>query len=371
MDILVANKTRNHPGIRPGKQPGTYRIEFYDWDGTRRTKVFHGKHSDAVKLRRSLITKVDRIKNGLEAPPEQINKPERFNQLVDGFYDDYSLKVKSGSIVKGTLDRHMQSFKALYASDHSLENKLLKNISWKDFENFKIHRQSEGFSPHGINTNLRSFRIIFNYAVNKNYIRSSPLREVEYIKTLSSDVRYLTEPELSALHSTLEKVDLTTSFGKDAHDLVIFYLYTGARTSEALFPHFTWSCIDRNKIVFPQTKTKVSRSIPLTESIDKVLKSRVHFKDGPFCLDKYQVYKRTASVFKKAGIENASTQTLRKTAGAYYYMATRDIFAASRFLGHSSVKVTESHYVGLIQSLKEEYSSIFDELLTNRLESVR
>lgn len=45
-------------------------------------------------------------------------------------------------------------------------------------------------------------------------------------------------------------------------------------------------------------------------------------------------------------------------------MATSDIFAASRFLGHSSVKVTESHYVGLIQSLQKEYSARFDDFLS-------
>ena len=44
-------------------------------------------------------------------------------------------------------------------------------------------------------------------------------------------------------------------------------------------------------------------------------------------------------------------------------MATRDIFAASRFLGHSSVKVTESHYAGLIQSLQVEYARMFEDAL--------
>ena len=68
-----------------------------------------------------------------------------------------------------------------------------------------------------------------------------------------------------------------------------------------------------------------------------------------------------------AGIQNASTHTLRKTAGAWYYMATRDIFATSKFLGHSSVSVTEKHYAGLIQSLKVEYSDQFEEGLNSRL----
>jgi len=73
-------------------------------------------------------------------------------------------------------------------------------------------------------------------------------------------------------------------------------------------------------------------------------------------------------VFDKARIRDASPHTLRKTAGAWYYMATRDIFATSRFLGHSSVTVTEQHYAGLIESLRVEYAKQFDDLLSSRLQ---
>ena len=36
-----------------------------------------------------------------------------------------------------------------------------------------------------------------------------------------------------------------------------------------------------------------------------------------------------------------------------------------KFLGHSSVKVTESYYVGLIQSLKTEYAIKYDKVLSD------
>lgn len=49
-------------------------------------------------------------------------------------------------------------------------------------------------------------------------------------------------------------------------------------------------------------------------------------------------------------------------------MATRDIFATSRFLGHSSVTVTEQHYAGLIESLRVEYAQQFEDLLGSRLQ---
>ena len=79
------------------------------------------------------------------------------------------------------------------------------------------------------------------------------------------------------------------------------------------------------------------------------------------------VYNRVTWLFEQAGIENASTHTLRKTSGSMYYLATRDIFATSRFLGHSNVTVTQKHYAGLIQSLQIEYHQQYEQALSRIL----
>jgi len=293
------------------------------------------------------------------------------SELCDAFLETYKLKVRSGSIKPISLKRYYFSINTLFDYDPTLSNKPLADITWQDFEHFKIYRLEEGFSAEGINTNLRNFRTIFNFGEAKDYLKSSPLRIVDYIKTEKQDARYLNENEMRRLHSALEDLDLNQQFQRDARDLVLFYLYTGARASEALYPDFDWNCVDQNRIHFPKTKTYKGRSIPLTQRIEDVLEGRRSITGGPFHFTIFTVYNRTKFVFEKAELDDVSTHNLRKTAGAYYYMATRDIFATSRFLGHSSVKVTESHYVGLIQSLQKEYSNLFDSILTNKLEKSR
>ena len=383
MDILVAKKTRNHPGIKPGKRPGTYRIQYYDWNGSHRTKIFNGSLSDAAQLRRSLLAKVDRIKNGLEVP-EKISTITTLSDLWEEFQKDYKLKVESGSIEHSSFIRYKFSIDALFDYQPTFGNKSLEYFNWKDIEGFKIHRQSQGYAPDGINTNLRNLRTIFNYAVSNGLIAKNPMKGVSNVKIGRRDVRYLNEDELATLSKVTSAVKLQDPFQKDAHDLVLFYLFTGARASEVLYPHFDWSCIGKNSIYFPKTKMSDSRKIPATDSIIRVVENRRAIIGGPFfhltdqkvnCIDDLvkchmtydMAYKRVKYIFKKAKLEGISLHTLRKTAGAYYYMATRDIFATSRFLGHSSVKVTESHYVGLIQSLQTEYSKLFDETLNSKM----
>ena len=66
-------------------------------------------------------------------------------------------------------------------------------------------------------------------------------------------------------------------------------------------------------------------------------------------------------LFVKAKISDANLHTLRKTAGALLIQAGVDIYRVSKFLGHSSVKVTEQHYVDLLQSDYSDMSTILEQ----------
>lgn len=192
--------------------------------------------------------------------------------------------------------------------------------------------------------------------------------DVSNIKVVKKDVRFLNESELTILKAELNNLNLNDKFEKDAHDLIIFYLYTGARVSEGLLPHLTWNCVKENSIVFPNTKNNKARTVNLFKPVKEVLESRSKDSEGPFDFNYDQAYNRIKYVFNRAKLINVSPHTLRKSAGAWYYMATRDIFAVKNWLGHSNVIVTENHYTGLIQSLQEEDDNVFEKLLTLKLE---
>lgn len=84
--------------------------------------------------------------------------------------------------------------------------------------------------------------------------------------------------------------------------------------------------------------------------------------------DGYQVEGNLITGDGAAGIENAGPHTLRKTAGAFYYMATRDIYATKEWMGHSDISITINHYSGLMQTMKREDDLAFEKLLTAQLE---
>jgi len=361
------HRKHRYSGVRPAKQPNTWIIDYIDHVGKRHQKSYHGTESEAVKVRRGFLAKVDKIKAGLESAPEKAKKRLTFWELWELFKENRQIKVLAGSMDQQSLDKYGFSITAFCNYQNGIKHKRIDRITSRDIEAFKIHRLDKEYSPMGINSNLRNLRTLFKFAVDNGFLNKSPFLDVAPLTTRELDVRFLNEDELQAVHTVIDSLDLSDDYQKDARDLFLFYLYTGARTSEALLPHFDWSCDGQNSVRFPETKRSRSRIIPKTDTIKQVLESRKHMPNGPFSFNRDQVYRRVKYILELSGIKDASTHTLRKTAGAWYYMATHDIFAASRFLGHSSVLVTERHYSGLIQSLQIEYSNAFEHILNSKL----
>ena len=80
----------------------------------------------------------------------------------------------------------------------------------------------------------------------------------------------------------------------------------------------------------------------------------------PFDLSPYQAYRSVKKYYPPAGIENANLHTLRKTCGSLLIERGVDIYRVSKWLGHSSVSVTEQHYIDLIKKDYEDISLILN-----------
>lgn len=89
------------------------------------------------------------------------------------------------------------------------------------------------------------------------------------------------------------------------------------------------------------------RSVYLDEAGISLFRQRRGQDPGrPFPWTYSQVECRFRRVFTQAKVDN-SIHGFRRTAGAILIWSGVDIYRVSKFLGHSSVMVTERHYVDL------------------------
>ena len=125
--------------------------------------------------------------------------------------------------------------------------------------------------------------------------------------------------------------------------------------AELLKPKFTWDNVDfKNKKIRFDGKGGKTRYVPMALTVHKLLLDRL--TEGlkfPFKYGQDHVSHRLRDYYRLAHIENANLHTLRKTFGSLLIQeGFADIYKVSKLLGHSSVKVTEKHYIHL---LDEDY----------------
>jgi integrase len=137
--------------------------------------------------------------------------------------------------------------------------------------------------------------------------------------------------------------------------LVIFLLYTGARTGEALW--LDWSDVDlgRGHVTFPKTKNGDARGVPLHERVVRALSRLGHRKSEVFRRPDGAPYERPkreedhsagsristafAGACRRAAIENFTPHGCRHTWATWHYQVNRDLGALQRLGGWKSARM--------------------------------
>ena len=242
----------------------------------------------------------------------------------------------------------------------------ISNIEPSDIEDYKQRRLGE-YTPRkkklsnaGLNVELKHLRAMFNWSFKMGFLARSPMLAIKLVKIEEKRIRFLTPSELKSLFTVIDD-----SNDVDAKDLITFYLQTGARRSEILPEKFSWMNVNLNKkIIVLVGKRKKRRTLPLNDSLIQILRRR-ESNDYPFNISPDQVSRLIQKYYRLAGIKNANVHTLRKTCGSLLIQEGVDIYRVSKWLGHSTVEVTTSHYVDLLKSEFEDISLIIDKATIN------
>lgn len=337
-----------------------YIIDYVDENGIRHRIRVHKSKTEAMRINLKIIDETEKIKSGDSTPPLLLNELI-WKYLKDSEKNGHSyLTIKR---VKNATD----AFTRIISAEMWISDITIRTI--EEFKKFRIREltpRGTRITPISVNTELKHIKAMFNWAYKMGYLKKSPFLGVNFIKVRPKPIRFLSNGEISILFKIILDVN-----DKDALDLFTFYLQTGARRSEILPPKLTWNNIDirRKSIVLIGKKGK-RRTMPLNEGLIDILVSRKH-DEFPFTLTPDQVSRIIKFYLKKANIVDASVQTLRKTCGALLIQAKVDIFRVSKWLGHSSVVVTERHYVDLLPSAYDDISHLLNDIgntFTNKLE---
>ena len=216
---------------------------------------------------------------------------------------------------------------------------------------------SSELSKVSINMYFRSIRSLFYWAYKENIIdlnlfKDSNLRQFKIAE--ANQENYFTAEEIDNILKAVFQKD--NELGR----LVFIALETGGRISELLSLQISDIDIVNNKILFQgiNTKSGKNRFVPVRPAAINEISKWTDYQDGR--LFRWKDHKKPSRLFTKIIKElefdeipngKRTFHTLRHTYASHLLMKGFNIFLVSRWLGHSSVAVTEKHYGHLIPNM--------------------
>ena len=239
-----------------------------------------------------------------------------------------------------TLEREQLVFDRIV---HTLGDIPLAELTPSKIEEYKAARLRE-VAATTINIEIRVLNTSVNQAFAMGWLKGEKVSAFKQIRTPESEpLAWLDEHQIEVLLSTSDI---------DFRRFMQFLLNTGCRRNEAL--GVTWNDVDLQKrqIVIRGQIGKIGkrRAIPINDDLLGVLHDWHGLTDGRLFpnYEPNQVSMKFRRWRQQIGLSKGiSIHSLRATFACHLIKNGVDIYTVSRLLGHSSVKVTEKHYLAL------------------------
>jgi integrase len=215
-------------------------------------------------------------------------------------------------------------------------------INTKRIDDFKAICLARGAKPVSVNAYLRHIKSALNTALEWEQIKKVP--KIKLLPVNRKQYKILTPAEIDEFIAAAEK------HKPDLHHLLVFYLWTGARRTEAL--RLTWSDVHLDapmpNAVLRDTKGRADRTVPLMPPVVAMLREIRRDLGSVFV----QIHPDTVSdwfreLSKKCGIK-ARPHDFRHAAATYMIVAGMSPAIVQEILGHAQLSTTQI-YVHLIK----------------------
>ena len=281
-----------------------------------------------------------------------VPSPKAHPMGLAAFLDDYAQHVAHQRGVR-TKRLHFQHLTRL------LGNPPLHTISVKMLERYRDLRRTEGAGPATINRELSTIKHVMTKAASWKLIakhQREDLREVQRDKEPPGRLRYLgSKDEAQRL------IDGCRGMFKA---LVLVALHTGMRRGELL--SLPWENVDMDQgfIHLRATKTGEGRTLPMNETVWKVLANLRKGKNTSWVFHDEEnrpfrdTHKKFVWACKRANIQDFRFHDLRHTFASWLVMDGVPLATVSHLLGHKSIQMTmryahlsPEHRMGAVRSL--------------------
>ena len=272
-----------------------------------------------------------------------------FDEMMDRFMQEYAPKKEA------TTQKSYKSY-LKHLTEH-FSGFTLQEITPKMVSGYIEERLKEEVKPASVNRELAMLSKAFNLSIKEwGWTKENPCSKVSKLQENNKRTGWLTVDEEERL------VRCSKGYlNGQLKEIITLALHTGMREGEIL--NLRWEDIDlvRKTIVVLKTKNKEERTIPINQTLEKMLreKSKVKNISGYIFVTANgekigfrNLLRSLSCVVKKARIENFTFHDLRHTFATRLVQGGVDIYSVAKLLGHKTLSVAQRYAHHSAESLR-------------------
>lgn len=285
---------------------------------------------------------------------------------VEQAFEEFITEKEAKNLSPATIRNYRQSF-TMFMEFHGFNSETTTDeIQASHFYKWINSMKLDGVKPTSINHYLRDCRAFLYWCMDADRAYIAPPYKINMIEGQEEQLKLFSDEELDLL---LEKPRKNDSFAEwRSWAIVNWVLGTGNRASTICDVKLTDINFSKKEIALGHTKNKKAQIIPLSSSLETVIKEYIRMwrKDAP--IDGYLFCnigedKLTTNALRHAfsrycesrGVEKTNIHGLRHNFAKGWVRNNGNMFALQKILGHSSLDMTRKYVKLFSEDIKEDF----------------
>lgn len=307
-----------------------------------------------------------------------IKKSKGFDLIpIEVALEDYLIEKEARNLSRATLKNYSDTIE-LFLRFNGLDKKndsidcITQSMVFKWINTMRL----DGVKPASINHYLRDLRAFFYWCMMEPREYIKPKFQIKMVEGQEEKIKLFTDEELEALLEKPKKNDGFVEWRTWA--IVNWVLATGNRAATIVDIKINDINYSKREITLGHTKNKKAQILPLSSSLESVLKEYIRMWRADADLDAY--------LFCNVGEEQLTTNGLRHAFRRYcldreveatnihglrhnfakgWVQNNGNMFALQKILGHSTLDMTKKYVRLFSEDIKEDFDTF------NPLDNIR
>lgn len=281
-------------------------------------------------------------------------------------FDEFIAEKEAHNLSPATIRNYQQSYD-FFTRFHEFTNETTTDeIKPTHFYKWINSMKLNGVKPTSINHYLRDCRTFFYWCMDADRKYIEPAFKIAMIEGQEEQLKLFTDEELELLLEKPRRNDSFTDWRTWA--IVNWVLGTGNRAATICDVRLSDINYSKREIALGHTKNKKAQIIPLSSSLETVLKEYVRMwrKDAPidaWLFPNVGEDKLTTNALRHAfarycgsrGVDRTNIHGLRHNFAKGWVQNNGNMFALQKILGHSSLDMTRKYVKLFSEDIKEDF----------------